>query len=132
MIQPQHSQEVERLMGSYCELRFDEIVVSNYKSTVPDEFIYLFQESGRRLEREDDESDEFEYSATRAMALSRLDLAGYTEEKARNSFDGWHKNTLETWIEYAKDGSGADTANALKSFTYSDWQERMKDVLLTR
>lgn len=128
-------------MGSYCELRFDEISISNWKSSVPDEFIYLFQESDRRLVprvREDDESDEdpefdIQYSVTRAVVLRRLDLAGYTEDEARNSFEEWRKSELETWIEYAKDGDwAADSAKALETFTYSDWQKRMKDVLLTR
>jgi hypothetical protein len=55
--------------------------------------------------REDDESDEdpefdIQYSATRAVVLRRLDLAGYTDDEARNSFEEWRRSELETWIEY--------------------------------
>ena len=129
-------------MGSYCKLHFDDINVLSYKSSVPDDFVYLFQESDRRLvvrADEDHESDEglgkfdIQYSAARAVVLRRLDLAGYTKDKARNSFDEWHKNALETWSEYAKDGDWAtDTVDALRSFTFGEWQKRIKDVLLTR
>jgi hypothetical protein len=126
-------------MGSYCELRFDDINVSSWKSSVPDEFVYLFQESDRRVVssvREDDENDEesgnrdIQYSATRAVVLRRLDLAGYTEVKAREYFDEWRNRELENFIEYGD--WAAESAEALKSFTYSGWQGRVNDVLKTR
>jgi hypothetical protein len=128
-------------MGSYCELYFDGTLVSSHKNSVPDEFVYLFQESDRRLvprarARDSDEASareaDVQYSAPRSVILRRLDLAGYTAARARVSFDEWHKSELETWKEYAEDGWGADTANALASFTYDEWQRRLKDVLLTR
>jgi hypothetical protein len=122
-------------MGSYCELRFDSISISSYKSWVPDDFIYLFQESDRRLvprASEEGEEPEFDikYCAPRAIVLRRLDLAGYTEGRTRHAFDDWHKSELETWNDYGD--WATDTVNVLKSFTYDEWQKRLKGVLHTR
>jgi len=36
-------------MTSTCEIKFDNISIAEQKETVPDDFIYLFQESDRRV-----------------------------------------------------------------------------------
>ena len=38
-------------MGSYCEIRFDDLDVCGAKSFVPDHFCALFQESDRVVKR---------------------------------------------------------------------------------
>jgi hypothetical protein len=126
-------------MVSSCELRFDDISIAEQKAYVPDEFIYLFQESDRRVVRHtsaDDEGEEPDigYFAPRAVILHRLDLAGYTAERACQSFESWLDQERETYAGYAADGSDwADPMAAeLKGFNYEEWKRRVKDVLVTR
>jgi hypothetical protein len=72
-------------MVSSCELRFDKISITEQKAYVPDEFIYLFQETDRRevaISEEDGGGFDVGYRADRSVILERLDLAGYTAEGA--------------------------------------------------
>jgi hypothetical protein len=124
-------------MVSACELRFDQIAIAEQKAYVPDDFIYLFQENDRRTVRhsatdEDDESVDVGYFAARDVILRRLDLAGYTADRARQSFESWLSQQRETYSEYVEDGWGDSTAAALQSFSYDEWKRRAKEVLLTR
>jgi HEPN superfamily Toprim-like protein len=131
--------EVEWLMVSSCELRFDDMSIAEQKAYVPDDFIYLFQESDRRVVRhagvsDEDEEPDVGYFAPRAIILHRLDLAGYTAERARQSFQCWLDREREKYVGYA--GAGGGWAHAmgdeLKDFSYDEWKRRVKDVLLTR
>ena len=69
----------------------------------------------RAADASDEEPGEFDiqYSAARAVVLRRLDLAGYTEDEARKSFEEWRKIELKTWDEDAEEGWRTNTANAL-------------------
>jgi hypothetical protein len=122
-------------MTSACELKFDDMSIAEQKAYVPDEFIYLFQESDRRVVRrtgEDNEEDELEvaYFARRAVILHRLDLGGYTAERARLEFETWLESEREKHAEY--EDWGTPVANALAQFNYEEWQSRVLDVLATR
>jgi hypothetical protein len=126
------------LMTSACELKFDDISIAEQKESVPDDFIYLFQESDRRVVQpagagEEEEQVEVGYFATRSVILHRLDLAGYTAERARQGFEIWLEQERETYNKYAANGSWAEPMAAeLESFSYDEWKRRVKDVLLTR
>ena len=87
-------------MTSACELKFNDISIAEQKESVPDDFIYLFQESDRRVVQragvgEEDEQVEVGYFAARAVILHRLDLAGYTAERARQRFKDWLEQERE-------------------------------------
>ena len=61
-------------MTSACEFKFDNISIAEQKESVPDDFIYLFQESDRRVEQlagagEENKRVEVGYFATRAVIL---------------------------------------------------------------
>jgi hypothetical protein len=86
-------------MVSACVLRFDDVSIAEQKAYVPDDFIYLFQESDRRVVQHVGTSDdEFDigYFAARSVILHRLDLAGYTTERIRQSFQSWLDQTRQT------------------------------------
>jgi hypothetical protein len=94
------------LASAPFELRFHKISILEQKEYVPDDFIYLFQESDRTFVQRTNTSEgeeEFEvgYFAERAVILHRLDLAGYTAERARQSFELWLDEQRESYIEYA-------------------------------
>jgi hypothetical protein len=102
-------------MVSACELKFDQISIAGQKAYVPDDFIFLFQENDRRTVRhsaadEDDESVDVGYFAARDVILRRLDLAGYTADRARQSFESWLSQQRETYREYVADGWGESTS----------------------
>ncbi|MGC1410742.1 MAG: HEPN/Toprim-associated domain-containing protein [Acetobacteraceae bacterium] len=126
-------------MGSYCALYFDEIFIGTQKSYVPDEFVYLFQESDR-VELPPKGEDEFSeprvvYKASRAVILNRLDVGGFTAENSANAFEAWLAEERETWKSYAAEGwlSNADaTAAALSTFSYAEWKVRARKVLLSK
>jgi hypothetical protein len=125
-------------MVSSCELRFDDMSIAGQKASVPDDFIYLFQERDRRVTRrsdassEEEEGDEFEvgYFATRAVVLQRLDFAGYTAARARQSFESWLNEERENYLEIVEYVD--PLAVELRNFGYDEWKKRVKDVLLTR
>ena len=126
-------------MVSSCELRFDEVSVAEQKAIVPDDFIYLFQESDRRIVyRNGPDGDDVEivvrYVAPRAVVLHRLDLAGHTEVQARKAFEAWLNGERESYAEYVRTSGGwADVIAAeLSRFNYCEWKRRLKNVLLTR
>jgi hypothetical protein len=124
-------------MGSSCELKFDQISVISQKSYVPDEFVCLFQEGDRRSVESGDpeESNTVGYFAERGVVLRRLDLMGYTAERARQHFDKWLDRERETYDEYEEDEQGewaSETAEALRTLNYQEWLARAKNVLMTR
>jgi hypothetical protein len=128
-------------MGSYCALYFDEIFIGGQKSYVPDEFVYLFQESDRVELPPPEGEDEFSearvvvYKASRAVILNRLDVGGFTAEYSADAFETWLAEERETWKGYAADGwlSGAGaTAAALSTFSYAEWKVRAREVLLSK
>jgi HEPN/Toprim N-terminal domain 1 len=57
-------------MTSACELKFDDMSIAEQKAYVPDEFIYLFQESDRRVIRRAGE-DNGAVTFTQAFHLAR-------------------------------------------------------------
>jgi hypothetical protein len=126
-------------MVSSCELRFDDLSITSQKAWVPDEFIYLFQENDRwgvypENEDEEDEEPEVGYFATRAVILHRLEIAGYTAEHARGSFELWLEKQRKSLARFVIDGvDPADQITAqLERFNYEEWQRRLRDVLTTR
>ncbi len=122
-------------MGSFCALRFDDISIAEQKSHVPDDFIYLFQEADRKTVQhsateDEDESLDVGYFATRDVILHRLDIAGYTAERARESFEAWLSEQRDSYSEYGVHCE--PLVKALQSFGYEDWLRRANDVLQTR
>ena len=124
-------------MGSYCELKFDEIHILSAKSIVPDNLIALFQESDRTV-REMPETDEDEahkdilYQAPREVILSRLALLGCTESVVRDRFAEWRKDQIESWTYYYAeydDDSDRETLKALGDFDFAVWRERVPRLL---
>lgn len=91
-------------MTSSCELRFDAIPIIDQKAFVPDELIYLFQESDRKTARGADDEYEVGYFAPRAIVLHRLDFAGYTSERSRQAFEEWLQEQHETFDGYVEAG----------------------------
>ncbi len=127
-------------MTSACELQFDDLAISEQKAYVPDEFVFLFQESDRKCfpYRESDEAWEFVgYVASRAVVLERLELAGVTSDRAAAAFDAVLHKQRETYRSFSFGSSedGLDWSAELKlidQFSYSGWQARIKNVLETR
>ena len=124
-------------MGSYCELKFDEIHILSAKSIVPDNLIALFQESDRTV-REMPETDEDEahkdilYQAPREVILSRLALLGCTESVVRDRFAEWRKDQIESWTHYYAEydeDSDRETLKALGDFDFAVWRERVPSLL---
>jgi hypothetical protein len=122
-------------MGSYCELKYDNISVLSEKSYVPDHFVCLFQEADRRqgAENGEDEGYRVEYVASRDVILQRLGLLGYSAEYARQHFQEWASRELKALAEYERVSKWAsEEAEALRKLDYSEWLSRARDVLLTR
>jgi HEPN/Toprim N-terminal domain 1 len=124
-------------MVSACVLRFDDVSIAEQKAYVPDDFIYLFQESDRRAVQHvgtSDEEPDVGYFSPRSVILHRLDLAGYTAERARQGFQSWLDQTRRTYAGCLVNGDGwaGQIAAELKGFSYEEWKRRARDVLLTR
>jgi hypothetical protein len=118
-------------MGSACELRFDDIEIAEQKGFVPDEFLFLFQERDRRTYRDrQHEEDQVGYFASRAVVLQRLDLAGYTAERARSAFEAWREAEFDSHMGDAAENF--ELLEALKALTYDAWSARMRAILPTR
>src|SRR5689334_17791761 len=124
------------MVGS-CELRFDNILIESQKAHVPDEFIYLFQESDRTESTEmvgDEIYEKVTYIASREVVLRRLDFAGYTAQRAEKDFNSWLQEEQKTLISYAQRSSDwpVSLMTVLDNLTYEEWKVRARDVLLTR
>ena len=126
-------------MTSACELRFDDLAITAQKEFVPDEFVFLFQESDRKLIAAPDGRQEAEfvgYIASRAIILERLELVGITSARAADAFDAFLADQLETYRSVASSSSGeldwSAHARTIEAFSYSGWQNRIRNVLETR
>lgn len=126
-------------MTSACELRFDDLAITAQKEFVPDEFIFLFQESDRKLIATPEDSEEAEfvgYIASRAIILKRLELVGITPARAASAFNAFLADQLETYRSVASSSSGdldwSAHARTIEAFSYSGWQARIRNVLETR
>ncbi len=125
-------------MVSSCELRFDDLSISGQKAYVPDEFVFLLQEKDRRTVsfREDDEERVFVgYVSTRAFVLARLELAGFTSDRAVAAFDAFIDQQRSTYHSVSASSRGQDWSASVKlvdEFGYAEWQARLKSVLQTR
>ena len=122
-------------MGSYCTIYFDELEVCSAKSTVPDEFCAIFQESDRVVRESqdgEDECPEVVYEATREVVLSRLALLGCTAVVARERLSKWLEAERATWDEYRSQKHGEwaiETAEALYELTLEKWYARVPAAL---
>jgi hypothetical protein len=122
-------------MGSYCSLKFDDLEVTGFKSTVPEVFISLFQEADRRVQQicdnPDDPQSRVAYIASRDVVLHRLDLLGITADAASAAFNEWISGELEMHREWAEQGSErVDPAlAALETLTYTAWSARVPGAL---
>jgi hypothetical protein len=119
-------------MGSYCEIRFDNLDVCGAKSAVPDHFCALFQESDRRIQRVPDSDPEHTpyvvYETSRSVMLDRLALLGCTTAVVRECFDDWRLGQIETWSDDGEDWATRLTST-LKALTFEEWQSRVPHVL---
>jgi hypothetical protein len=123
-------------MTSSCELKFDDTVIDWAKARVPDDFIFLFQESDRLVTSitdgdDDDERFDVRYSTTREVVLRRLDFGGYTAERAQECFEAWldrERCTLSSMPE-AESAILKDAFKGrygeLKDFSYDEWKRRI-------
>ncbi len=124
-------------MGSYCTIYFDDLEVCSAKSTVPDEFCAIFQESDRVVRESqngEDECPEVVYEATREVVLSRLALLGCTAVVARERLSKWLEAERATWDEYRSQKRGEwaiETAEALHELTPEKWYARVPEILTT-
>lgn len=126
-------------MTSACELRFDDMPIDWAKAGVPDTFIFLFQESDRRVTPTvdcdgEDGRLEVRYSAARETVLRRLDFGGYTAERAQECFDAWLEEERRSYgpIPGHEPSVFAEIHSALQGFSYDEWKRRIKTVLTTR
>ncbi|KZK79988.1 hypothetical protein PsAD13_04979 [Pseudovibrio sp. Ad13] len=125
-------------MGSYCELRFDDLYIDTWKSSVPDDMISLFQENERLVvpDEEDPEAgwDSILYEAQKEDVLLRLELMGITLENSKAAFQEWHTAKLYTYKEWVADGSdwAAETLKALEKFSLDEWMRRCRSVIKKR
>lgn len=120
-------------MVSACAVHFDDLEISIQKASVPDEFVYLFQESERQYVAAEGGEDDFEdirYVTSRSVVLARLDLAGCTAERAEQAFYEWLDEQRESHEDYGE--WAADLLEIFKTLTYEDWKARAKIVLETR
>lgn len=128
-------------MGSYCSLQFDDADIRSSKSVVPDVYISLFQEADRvvlptaKQPTESDEADDDRgriiYRATRNVILQRLDLMGFTAERARKAFGQWQAHEQSMFEEWVREGSdwAQPSAEAIGRLTYGEWCARVPDTL---
>ena len=127
-------------MTSACELRFDDLTISGQKAYVPDEFVFLFQERDYRFVEvsDEDESEFIGYVASRAVVLERLELAGFTSNRAAAAFAAFLEEQLEIYRDISSSSIDTDALNwsadikVIEAFSYSGWQARIKNVLETR
>ncbi len=126
-------------MGTYCAIQFDGTDVLSSKSVVPDHFISLFQETDRRVTRDEEyERDDITYSTSRAVMLERLDLLGVTSEAAKTSFERWlaseREVAAERLLENGEDDTGLwkEETELLERFNFDEWRVRAKWALLNR
>jgi hypothetical protein len=121
-------------MVSSCVLLFNETEIVSQKAYVPDEFLYLFQESDRQELVPNEDEFEIRYRADRYMILQRLDLAGITVEFCRNHFDEWRTKKCDDYEQLVKDGEdwAASEVRLLQALNYDEWKSRIPDVILTR
>jgi hypothetical protein len=123
-------------MGSYCELKFDELHIVDAKSAVPDDLVALFQESDRVVvevheTEEDDARRDVLYQAPRESILRRLDLLGYTKTIVRERFTQWRNDQIESWTEHSQysEDSDRETLKALEVFDFTTWCQRATGLL---
>jgi len=125
-------------MGSYCELKFDDLHIGTWKSSVPDHMISLFQENERHVfpnkEYPEEDWTTTIYKARKEDVLLRLELMGITFERAKLAFAEWHAEELAMYTEWVSDDSdwAADTKEALAQFTIDDWLRRARSVIENR
>lgn len=126
-------------MTSSCGLMFDDMAITWVKADVPDTFIFLFQESDRRVTSlsdcdDEDERVEIRYSATREIVLRRLDFGGYTAERAQEHFEAWLDEERRSYgpISGIDPSTYAEFYAELKNFDYDEWKKRVKPVLFAR
>lgn len=130
-------------MGSYCSLHFDDAEVTSSKSAVPDVFVSLFQETDRVVlpaaekPNEDDEVngklDRITYRAFRDTILERLDIMGFTAERARQAFELWHTHEQAMYEEWVNEGNewAQAGAEAIGQLNYEEWRTRVRGALQT-
>jgi hypothetical protein len=124
-------------MGSYCEIRFDDLHVLSAKSAVPDIYVSLFQESDLRCPKnpksanDEEIEEEHVYAVRRAVMLQRFDILGITADAARRAFEDWHRGEIEVMAEWANDGESwaRDELKALRRLSFEAWSARVPQAL---
>jgi hypothetical protein len=125
-------------MGSDCSLRFDDWVVCDVKSEVPDHFCALFQETDRLVFTSKDDSDEDDetvrnivYQASREVILNRLALLGCAEHVANEHFAEWLEVERKEYQGYVSDGEdwAVEKNAALAQLTLQEWRRRVPQLL---
>lgn len=121
-------------MGSYCELKFDELSVHSSKSHVPDSFISLFQETDRQLSFDDDGDPTVKYVASRETVLKRLDILGLTSAAARDAYLKWWAAEKDLYSDLVHDGQDWALVDDrdLDRLSFAEWGSRVPRVLRTR
>ena len=98
-------------MGSFCELRFGDYLVHDSKNGVDELCTLLFTESDRIFVRNQSgrieeylegelEDSVFEYEATVRNVVDRLEISGFTLERAKASFDKSLADLLDARADY--------------------------------
>jgi hypothetical protein len=95
-------------MGSYCTLSVSNYEILSMKSQADPIIMTVFRDSDRRSysswdndypEDLDDVEETYEYAATARMCIERLEVMGFTLQKAKADFE----SGVEGWSEYGRD-----------------------------
>lgn len=131
-------------MGSYCEIYFDDINILSYKSKVPECLISLFQETDKltlphKYEEEFDDGDAVEpdvvYRTSRTTIIHRLELSGFTLDRAERDFAHWRQGELEYYREAVEENEHSWAKPDLELLTdldFMNWMSRVPRALKTR
>lgn len=131
-------------MGSYCELYVNDYPVFSSKSYVDAQLMTVFRESDKRIytrkrcsrnaitwgdtysEKDGDETA-VEYRVQASQAIDRLNVMGFTFERAQQDFE----NARQTWLaDYGdEDEFWLDKTAALRANGFAEYLGAMKTIL---
>jgi hypothetical protein len=138
-------------MGTYTDFSVAGYPLINSKSTVVPEVMTVFRESDKRVftrrlgdrnphiwgDAYADEADEVEtatmYVCRTDAVIARLDVMGFTINRARHDFESGRQAKLATYQEWAKDEPGppwfADEAQLIESLSFDTYLGALSQVL---
>lgn len=121
-------------MGSYANFTVSDYTLFSFKSTVPNEFLTIFRESDRQASPsvlQDDEVVEgtFVYAAQAQVVRERLDVMGFSFERAQIDFRASISEIIQEYEEDAESNHTNERVQFLNAWSFEKWATIVQDIL---